>query len=81
LQTILIVKVGTIIIGFLSITPGAVGIWEGVSTWLFSLYDIPLSTATAAVFIERLFSYWIGNLIGFLALAYLGASYLLEKYV
>ena len=48
---------------------------------LFNLYDIPLSTATAVVFIERFFSYWIGNIIGFLAMVYLGASYLLEKYV
>jgi uncharacterized protein (TIRG00374 family) len=81
MQTILIVKVVAIIIGFLSITPGGVGIWEGLSSWLFSLYSIPLPKATAAVFIERLFSFWIGSFIGFLALAYLGASYLLKKYV
>jgi len=81
LQTILVVKVATIIIGFLSITPGAIGIWEGISAWLFKLYEIPLATATAAVFIERLFTFWIGNLIGFLAMTYLGASYLLKKYV
>jgi uncharacterized protein (TIRG00374 family) len=80
-ETILIVKIATIVIGFLSITPGAVGIWEGISTWLFSLYSIPASTAAAAVFIERLFTFWIGSFIGFLAMAYLGASYLLEKYV
>jgi len=81
LQTILIVKIVAITIGFISITPGGVGVWEGFSAWLFSLYAIPLSTATAAVFIERLFSFWIGSFIGFLALAYLGAGYLLKKYV
>ncbi|MFH1126018.1 MAG: flippase-like domain-containing protein [Candidatus Altiarchaeota archaeon] len=81
LQTILVVKIVAIMIGFLSITPGGVGIWEGVSAWLFSLYNIPLSTATAAVFIERLFTFWIGSFIGFLAVVYLGGSYILEKYI
>ncbi|MDD5111509.1 MAG: flippase-like domain-containing protein [Candidatus Altiarchaeota archaeon] len=79
--TVVRVKIAAIVIGFFSITPGAVGIWEGVNTWLFSLYAIPLSTATAAVFIERFFSFWVGNVIGLLAIVYIGASYLLEKYV
>lgn len=81
MRTILIVKVVAIIIGFLSITPGAVGIFEGLTAWLFSLYNIPLPTATAAILIERLFSFWIGSFIGFLAMVYLGASYILEKYI
>jgi hypothetical protein len=79
LHAVVVVKVVTVVAGFLSITPGAVGFFEGVSAWLFSLYGIPLPTATAAVFIERFFTYWVGNLIGFLSLAYLGASYLLDR--
>jgi len=81
LETILIVKVVSLVTSFISITPGAIGIFEGLTTWLFSLYRIASSTALAAVLIERLFSFWIGNLIGFLAIAYLGAGYLLKKAV
>jgi len=80
LMTIFIVQISTTAIVFLSFLPGALGIWEGISTWLFTFFNIAAPTAMAAILIERIFSYWIGSLIGLISTMYLGATYYLKKY-
>ena len=80
LSTLIVARVGVVVLTFLSIIPGGLGIWEGGSTWLFNTFGIPAPIAMAATLIDRLFSFWIGSLIGLAATFYIGAAQILKKY-
>jgi len=80
--TIIIVRITVSAVSFIPFTPGALGVWEGVGTWLFTLFDIPASIGLAATLIDRFFTYWFGNLLGIIASVYLGIMHLvMKKYV
>lgn len=81
LLTLLIVRVTLVAVGFLPLLPGGIGTWEGASTWLYSFFGISAPAAMAATLMERLFSFWIGSLIGLFATAYLGLGYVLDKFI
>ena len=81
LSAIVMVRVVITALTFLSVIPGGLGIWEGGSTWFYSLFGIAAPVAMAATLIERLFSFWIGSAIGFAATVYLGATKIVKKYL
>ncbi len=77
LPTLLFVRLGMTIIGYLFMipVPGAMGIWEGSGMWLFGFFGVSAASALAAVSIERLFSFWISSFIGILSAIHLGLNY------
>ena len=80
ITTLIVIRVGVVALTFVSIFPGGLGLWEGGSTWLYTIFDLPAPTALAATLIERLFSFWIGSTIGLAATIYIGATHMLKKY-
>lgn len=74
ISILVIARVIVALVSFLSILPGAIGLWEGVSTGVFTLLGLPAPLAMAAALLERAFSFWIGSLIGGMASVYLGVE-------
>jgi len=62
------VLVVVLIISYISIFPGSIGIWEVSSIGLYTLLGVPSEYAAAAVIIDRLIGYWFVCLFGYLAL-------------
>jgi uncharacterized protein (TIRG00374 family) len=79
-DVLLIGRITVAAASFPSIIPGGLGFWEGIGTWIYSVFGIPASSAMAANLVERLFSYWIGSMVGVLAAVYLGVTHYLGKY-
>ena len=77
---LVVTRVTVLAVSFLSFIPGALGFWEGTTTYVFSFFGISAATAMAAVLVERFFSYFIANLIGFAAASYLGYNKLVDRY-
>ncbi|HHQ44975.1 MAG TPA: flippase-like domain-containing protein [Candidatus Altiarchaeales archaeon] len=80
IPVLVVTRITVVAVSFASIIPGAVGLWEGSTTWIFSVFGILPATAMAAALIERFFSYLIANIIGFISASYLGYSNLGGKY-
>ncbi|MFH1404132.1 MAG: flippase-like domain-containing protein [Candidatus Altiarchaeota archaeon] len=80
-DVVLIGRITVAAASFASIIPGGLGIWEGVGTWVYSMFGVAASSAMAANLVERLFSYWIGSAIGLAAAAYLGVTEYIKRYL
>ncbi|MFH1721884.1 MAG: flippase-like domain-containing protein [Candidatus Altiarchaeota archaeon] len=78
---LIIVRVVVAAISLFSVIPGATGIFEGSSTWLFHLFSIDARTALAATLIDRLFSFWLGMALGVAASLYLGTNHIIKRYI
>lgn len=74
LSTILIVETTVVILSFIPVLPGALGIWEGASIGLFILFGISKVTATAVTMIDRILFYIIPSVLGAISAFYLGIS-------
>lgn len=72
LHIIATVSILHLVLGCLPITPGGLGIVEGGLIYLLLCFGLPLASAGSLVFLERLISYGISSLIGFLCLFYYG---------
>ncbi len=79
LMVLLVVRIIVMTVSFIPFTPGSIGLWEGLTTFMFSLFYIKPATALAATLLERFFSFWIGSLIGVAAVAYLGVWPILKE--
>lgn len=73
------VSVLYLLIGLLPITPGGLGIVEGGLISLLLFFGLPLASAGSFVFLERLISYGLSSLIGFLFLFYYGGFKIWEN--
>lgn len=76
---IVTVSILSFLLGALPLTPGGLGIVEGGLVSLLLYLGIPLGPAGSFVFLERLISYGISSLIGFLYLSYYGGFKIWEK--
>ncbi len=74
LSTILIVETTVVILSFIPVLPGALGLWEGASIGLFILFGISKVTATAVTMIDRILFYIIPSVLGIISAFYLGIS-------
>lgn len=66
------------LIGMLPLLPGGLGTVDGLMILIFSAAGISPSISAAATVIERLISFWLTTIIGFIILPYYGSS-VLEK--
>ncbi|MGL6298248.1 MAG: UPF0104 family protein [Methanobacteriaceae archaeon] len=66
------------LIGMLPLLPGGLGTVDGLMILIFSSAGISPSVSAAATVIERLISFWLTTIIGFIILPYYGSS-VLEK--
>ncbi|KZX16741.1 hypothetical protein MBCUT_06050 [Methanobrevibacter cuticularis] len=64
------------LIGMIPILPGGLGAVDGTMILLFSSAGIPSSISAAATVVERLISFWLTTIVGFVILPYYGASVL-----
>lgn len=64
------------LIGMIPLLPGGLGAVDGVMILFYSSAGINPSISAAATVIERLISYWMTTMIGFVILPYYGASVL-----
>ncbi len=74
LSTILIVETTIVILSFIPVLPGALGIWEGASIGLFILFGISAVTATAVTLVDRILFYVIPSILGAISAFYLGIN-------
>jgi len=81
IAVLIIGRITVAAVSFASIIPGGLAIWEGVGTWIYAILGVPAPSAMAANLIERMFSYWIGSLIGMFAAVSLGVSHIIKKYI
>lgn len=72
LNLIITVSILSFLLGALPLTPGGLGIIEGGLISLLLYFGLPLASAGSFVFLERLISYGVSSLIGFLYLSYYG---------
>jgi uncharacterized membrane protein YbhN (UPF0104 family) len=79
INLIITVSVLSFLLGALPLTPGGLGIIEGGLISLLLYLGLPLGPAGSFVFLERLISYGISSLIGFLYLSYYGGFKIWEK--
>jgi uncharacterized membrane protein YbhN (UPF0104 family) len=79
LNLLITISILSLLLGVLSLTPGGLGIIEGglVSLLLYSGLSLP--SAGTFVFLERLVSYGLSSVIGFLYLSYYGGFKFWEK--
>lgn len=66
------------LIGMLPLLPGGLGTVDGLMILIFSSAGISPSVSAAVTVIERLISFWMTTIIGFIILPYYGSS-VLEK--
>lgn len=79
LNLIITVSILAFLLGALPLTPGGLGIVEGGLISLLLYLGLPLGPAGSFVFLERLISYGISSLIGFLYLSYYGGFKIWQK--
>lgn len=72
LNLIITVSILSFLLGALPLTPGGLGIIEGGLISLLLYFGLPLASAGSFVFLERLISYGVSSLIGFVYLSYYG---------
>ena len=80
LNLIVTVSVLSFLLGLLPLTPGGLGIIEGGLISLLLYSGLPLASAGSFVFLERLISYGVSSVIGFLCLFYYGGFKIWEKF-
>ena len=71
---VIIVQITVIIVSFLPILPGALGVWEGTSIALYTGLGITPAAAAAATIIDRFIGFWIPALFGAIAAIHLGVN-------
>jgi len=59
------------LLGNLPITPGGLGVVEGGLIYILLYFGLPLASASSFVFLERLISFGLSSVIGFLYLFYM----------
>lgn len=64
------------LIGMIPLLPGGLGAVDGVMILFYSSAGVPPSISAAVTVIERLISYWMTTMIGFLILPHYGSSVL-----
>lgn len=79
LYSITAVSIVYLLLGFLPLTPGGVGIVEGGLISLLLFFGLPFASAGSFVFLERFISYGLSSLIGFLYLFYYGGFKIWEN--
>lgn len=79
LNLIITISILSFLLGALPLTPGGLGIIEGGLISLLLYLGVPLGPAGSFVFLERLISYGISSLIGFLYLSYYGGFKIWKK--
>jgi glycosyltransferase 2 family protein len=79
LNLIITVSILSFLLGALPFTPGGLGIVEGGLVSLLLYLGLPFGPAGSFVFLERIISYGISSLIGFLYLSYYGGFHVWEK--
>ncbi len=72
LHLIATVSILYLVLGNLPITPGGLGVVEGVLIYILLYFGLPLTSASSFVFLERLISFGLSSVIGFLYLFYYG---------
>jgi uncharacterized protein (TIRG00374 family) len=75
--TVIAVETMVSILSFIPLFPGAIGIWEGSSTLLYTMMTQPSvgeATAAAATIINRFYLFFIPIILGILAAVYLGIN-------
>ncbi|VVB54042.1 Lysylphosphatidylglycerol synthase TM region [uncultured archaeon] len=60
---------------YISIFPGAIGLWETAGTGVFSLAGVPASVSLAATLVERFYLFWLTILFGVAASIYMGLTH------
>ena len=68
LEFLVVVSVANFLFGIVAFTPGGIGIVEGGLIGTLILFGIPYTLAIAITLLERLISYVISSLVGFLTL-------------
>jgi len=80
LNLIVTVSILSFLLGLLPLTPGGLGIIEGGLVSLLLYSGLPLASAGSFVFLERLISYGVSSVIGFLCLFYYGGFKIWGKF-
>jgi len=80
INLIITVSILSFLLGLLPLTPGGLGIIEGGLISLLLYSGLPLASAGSFVFLERLISYGVSSVIGFLCLFYYGGFKIWEKF-
>jgi conserved hypothetical protein len=79
LNLIITVSILSFLLGALPLTPGGLGIIEGGLISLLLYFGLSLASASSFVLLERIISYGISSVIGFLYLSYYGGFKIWEK--
>jgi glycosyltransferase 2 family protein len=79
LNLIITVSILSFILGALPLTPGGLGIIEGGLISLLLYFGLSVASASSFVLLERIISYGISSIIGFLYLSYYGGFKIWEK--
>lgn len=79
LSLIVTVSIMSFLLGALPLTPGGLGIIEGGLISLLLYFGLSLASASSFVFLERVISYGISSIIGFLYLSYYGGFQIWQK--
>lgn len=66
----------SVLIGFIPVLPGGVGLIDGTMILLFASAGIPSGISAAATVVERLISYWMTTFLGLLTIPKFGISVL-----
>jgi uncharacterized protein (TIRG00374 family) len=73
-DVVVIVYAVLVNVGMLPLLPGALGMWEWVSTGLFTFFGIPMEAAVAVTLVDRLLFYWLPLFTGFLSSLHVGLN-------
>lgn len=79
LNLIITVSILSFLLGALPLTPGGLGIIEGGLISLLLYFGLSVASASSFVLLERIISYGISSIIGFLYLSYYGGFKIWEK--
>ena len=66
----------SVLVGFIPILPGGVGIIDGTMILFFTSAGIPSNIGAAATVLERLISYWMTTFLGAITIPYYGVNVL-----
>ena len=62
------------LIGMIPLLPGGLGLIDGAMMGFYTLVGIPPAISAAATVVERLISFWMTSIIGFIILPFYGSS-------
>ena len=66
----------SVLVGFIPVLPGGIGIIDGTMILFFASAGIPSNIGTAATLVERIISYWMTTILGVLTIPYYGVNVL-----